>query len=188
MNITKTIFTLECYQNGEARDFMRGWKVHAAPGHHFNHEFDTLDDAEEALRELKRNHFLRDGGEYDRIVAEAGEDEAAIAEAEKRADAALEEFVRNGSIDDDSNYYGIRSWEVFDISSNAAAIILANEEDADYRELINALDRFGIDIEPVDASDMAERGEDDPKAAAADENSDRLGDRIENARRFIEVC
>lgn len=176
MNITTTIYTLECYHNGEAVDFQRGLKVKGGIGHHYYEEFDTIEDARDALKKLKEDFFVRDNGEYDRICDEYGEE---------AADKALAEFVTNGTLDDDSNYYGIRAWETFSISPYEAAEILANSEHAMFTDLCAALDRLNVEVDPVDYTDITD--DEDPKAAAIDENFERLGGKLDNARRFVEV-
>lgn len=176
MNITTTIYTLECYHNGEAVDFQRGLKVKGGIGHHYYEEFDTIEDARDALKKIKEDFFMRDNGEYDHFRDEHGEEVA---------DKALAEFVAIGTLDDDSNYYGIRSWETFSISTYEAAEILANSENAMFTDLCAALDRLEVKVDPVDYTDITD--DEDPMAAAIDENYDRLGDKLDNARRFLEV-
>lgn len=174
--ITEEFFTVECFANGEAVEFRRGWAVHASPGHTLRIECETLDEARAEMREIRRDFFTRDGGEYDRIADEQG---AAA------ADAALAEFVESGSVCDDLNFYGIRRWERFAIGGWKVAEILADREGEDFAATVDALDRFGVAVDYVDFRDV---GTEDAREDAEEANREALGDSIENAVRFLEVC
>lgn len=181
MKITSDLFTVECYQNGEATDFRRGWRVHGAPGHNYYAEHETLEEAQECMRGLRRDFFM--AHDYDRVTDELGE---------AKAKEELEAFVANGVIDDDLNFYGIRRWTRFAIGEDGVARILADREDENFNAAIAALKEFDAEIDPMDWRDAEGNDENEKRDTAATANAEALneafdGDALEVAKVFREV-